>query len=176
MLAKIGFPVSANCCYLYSNFEVIFHNLCFVIAYVIGLNYTHLDHPPLNNFGFTTELIRKFTWVLWSVLAVLLGGIILNFYYLYHVQYISGSHIHYVYLSIALLVFSVLRTYALRKTHCVHVHHWTCGFVLLMYFGYQNVYVASFCGVLAGVMVEGAARWGFDDVWKLVHNPKTKHE
>ena len=122
---KLGLPVGANCCYLYSDFEVGFHNICFVAAFCLGMNYTHLDFPPFSQFGFTGERLKSFTWLGWALLGIFISLVTLNFYYLYHVHRFSESHMRYVYLTIGLLTYAVLRTYALRNTHYVHIHHWT---------------------------------------------------
>lgn len=135
-----GFPVSPNCCYLYTTYEVVFHNMLFVIFFTIGMNYTHVDFPPFSQFGFTKENIRNFTWVGWAMSAVFFSGLFLNMYYVYHTYTMSNSEPKYWVLTAIVVVFAVIRTILFRNTHYIHFHHWTCGFVALLYLGFQNNY------------------------------------
>jgi len=47
-----------------------------------------------------------------------------------------------------------------------HLHHWTLGFVFTTYLSYPNWLFSILHGIACGVMIDGGARWGWDDVWK----------
>ena len=173
---QLDFPIAPNCCYLFTDYEIVFHNSCFIIAFCIGMNYTHLDFPPFNQFGFTIDKIKQYTCFGWLMLITFVSGTLLNLYYIYHVHFWTNSHWYYIYLTAAILGYSVLRTLWFRKTHYVHLHHWTWGMVGLIYCGFQNLYVAALCGLMAGVMVEGGARWGFDEVWMKIKDTKNNQD
>lgn len=57
-------------------------------------------------------------------------------------------------------------TCLLRKTHYLHVHHYTwAGMCLVLVGAAQTPYVSVLCGWFNGVMIEGGARWGYDPIW-----------
>lgn len=107
------------------------------------MNYTHLDFPPFSQFGFTIEKVKQYTWLGWLMLTVFVSGVLLNMYYIYYVHFWTNFHMYYVYLTIAMVAYYILRTWWLKHTHYVHLHHWTCGMIGLIYCGFQNLYVAS---------------------------------
>ena len=59
----------------------------------------------------------------------------------------------------------ILITVWLRKTHRVHIHHYTGAMMGLLVLGYPHWYIIFTCGWSNGVMVEGGARWGYDPHW-----------
>ena len=65
-------------------------------------------------------------------------------------------------------------TVILRKTHKVHIHHYTACLMGLPLIGYPHGYLVFISGWTNGVYIEGVARWGFDPVWIPIKNTKTK--
>ena len=59
----------------------------------------------------------------------------------------------------------VVITYALRSTHYFHFHHYTGSLLALPLLWYPHPNVVYHCGFANGVLVEGAARWGYDPWW-----------
>lgn len=173
---QLGFPVGANCCYVYTDREVMMHNFWVIAFFCLGMNYTHLDFPPFSQFSFNTKQLRNYNWFGWTLFTTFFIGVFANIYYIYHVHMFTMSHTLYLYVTAIIILFVIAKTVLLRKTHYVHIHHYSCGMLGMIYWGFQNIYVASLCGLMAGVMVEGAARWGFADTWKIkaVIPPKIK--
>lgn len=62
-----------------------------------------------------------------------------------------------------LLFFGV--TFALKKTHYLHMHHYTIAMILIPFVSLQDgfmVFIGAYCN---GVMIEGGSRWGYDPIW-----------
>lgn len=55
--------------------------------------------------------------------------------------------------------------YLKRKTHSFHFHHYFAAMIALPLLWIPHPYTIWNTGFSAGVMVEGAARWGYDLVW-----------
>ena len=68
-------------------------------------------------------------------------------------------------LGLELLVF-VGVTWCLKRTHYLHLHHYTWAMCCILILGVQQPFISFLCGWANGVMVEGAARWGYDPIWK----------
>lgn len=78
----------------------------------------------------------------------------------------------YVLWFVIIILFFVVVTLALRKTHHIHVHHYTIGMVLIVLVGYQSVPAALIMGFCNGMMIEGGSRWGYDPIWVQNEKPK----
>ena len=59
----------------------------------------------------------------------------------------------------------VIKTYALRDTHKLHFHHYCFGIMIVLFCGYQSRWIVTLAAFFAGMLVEGACRWGFDPIW-----------
>ena len=106
----IGFPFSSNCCYVYTDYEIVAHNMIFIASFCLGMNYTHLDFPPFSQFGFTKHQVKNFNWVGWLLTIIFTLFILGNAYYVYYAHQFSLSHERYVYLTVILLGYGIIRT------------------------------------------------------------------
>jgi len=80
----------------------------------------------------------------------------------------------YILWFVIIALFFVIVTLALRKTHHLHIHHYTIGMVLILLIGYQSVPAALIMGFCNGMMIEGGSRWGYDPVWIKNEGPKVE--
>jgi hypothetical protein len=92
------------------------------------------------------------------LLLAILGYIITMYYFCGVLWYYVG------FLALIILGFAV-PTFVLRKTHKLHVHHYTVGMVIIAMLGYQSIPAAIFHGLANGMMIEGGSRWGYDPIW-----------
>lgn len=47
-----------------------------------------------------------------------------------------------------------------------HLHHWTVGMIFTTMLSYPHWLFTLLHGLCCGVMLDGGARWGWDDVWE----------
>ena len=52
--------------------------------------------------------------------------------------------------------------------YMIHIHHYLIGMCSLPLVCYQASYITMLNGFLVGVMIEGGARWGYDQIWYRV--------
>ena len=134
-------------------------------AYFGGLQFTHFDSGFMQGFVLKTEAIRKWGLKLWLVaagVALLLLGVI---GYLVWAYYQAGCLLGYGIWVLSISLVFALVTVVLRKTHTVHIHHYTVGMLIVAVVGYSSVAAALVQGFANGMMIEGGARWGYDDIW-----------
>jgi len=80
--------------------------------------------------------------------------------------YIINRYIYwYIIWFVIILLFFVIVTCALKKSHHLHVHHYTIGMILVVLIGYQSIPAALMMGFCNGMMIEGGCRWGYDPIW-----------
>jgi len=84
----------------------------------------------------------------------------------------TGVEWYYLGVIVAMVLVFTLPTVILRKTHHLHLHHYTCGMLGLLLLGYQNWLFALMHGFANGAMIEGGSRWGYDPIWYR-NKPKT---
>ena len=120
---QLDFPIAPNWCYLYTDYEIVFHNSCFIIAFWLGMNYTHLDFPPFSQFGFTVERIKNYTWLGWIMMITFTSGVLFNMYYIYYVHFWTNFH-----------------TY--RKSLCRNSPHEMCKILVINVF--ELIFIAQF--------------------------------
>ena len=100
---------------------------CWYAGHLFGLNFTHLNQGFLKDFSYSPEKMRNWDLKLW------LFGIAVMVYFWYNVFFVAYCFISigqgFFQLKAAFLVFLVLAivTYALRKTHDFHLHHYSCS-------------------------------------------------
>ena len=72
--------------------------------------------------------------------------------------------VYFMWLGIELFLF-VGVTWCLNKTHYLHFHHYTIAMCIVPLLGISGPFFSILAGFNNGVMVEGAARWGYDPIW-----------
>lgn len=129
----------------------------------------------MRKFVLKWDAMKKWPIVLWIV-SVALILITLGFMgYFMYAYWICGMFFWYMGWCILIVVVLVLITVIVRKTHRLHMHHYTVGMIILLTVGYQSIPAAILSGFSNGMMIEGGARWGYDPVWvrKKPKAPKT---
>mmetsp|Transcript_7076 Transcript_7076/g.8172 ORF Transcript_7076/g.8172 Transcript_7076/m.8172 type:complete len:185 (+) Transcript_7076:368-922(+) len=103
-------------------------------AYIFGLQFTHFDVEIFRGFSLSPAHMR--TWrpplkcIALIILAAILGGLAYNIYCWYEVGLIW---VFFVILGVELFLF-VGVTWCVRKTHFLHLHHYTvamCGIAFM---------------------------------------------
>ena len=114
----------------------MFNQFAWASAYFAGLQFTHFDKGPMQQFSLNPDRMKTWPGILWVLLlvcSILILGII--GYLLW--AYIMCERIYWYIGWGALIVLSfVLITVILRKTHTLHVHHYTIGMILIALIGY----------------------------------------
>ena len=95
-------------------------------------------------------------------MLLVLGGVLGYAITIYVLNELIGWYIGWFLLIIA---FFAIVTYCRRKTHHIHIHHYTIGLILILLLGYQSVAAAVIQGYCNGMMIEGGSRWGYDPIW-----------
>ena len=109
--------------------------------------------------------IKKWSCTLWLVFVTVIAFFLSIIVYL-AIKYVQLS-IGWYYLG-AFAIISLLfvaNTWCKRSTHDIHVHHYLVGMLLIPMIGYQDYFTAIVHGIFNGIMIEGGARWGYDDIW-----------
>lgn len=78
---------------------------------------------------------------------------------------IAGVIYYYIGWGVFIILMFVFITLCARKTHYLHVHHYTVGMVIIALIGYQSIPAAIIQGFCNGMMIEGGCRWGYDPIW-----------
>lgn len=61
-----------------------------------------------------------------------------------------------------------------RENRAFHFHHYNLGFVMMLFICYQDSFMTFLHAVFNGIMIEGLARWGADDLWEKQDDPCTR--
>lgn len=158
--------IKVSDCKVYTHHEMFIYNYYYLIIFFIGLNFTHLDNPPFNEFTLEWDIMKNWPWYLWALFVLLCSFLILNVVYLLRLYYASGVLPQYILFIIGIGLFFVIGNRIYDKTRKLHIHHYVLGAIVTMLAGYQNYYVTTLAGIFAGIMIEGSCRWGFDPIWE----------
>ena len=157
-------------CYIYSTWEIVSYNYIFILTFFFGLNFSHLNRPPMDKFMLKWSAMKQWNWFLRTILILIIIWALMHIFYVFSLYYETGVLKYYL-ISIAwILTFIIVVTYAISDTHHIHVHHYIWSLMLVMIHGYQSPYVTFWAGTLSGVMVEGVSRWGFSKLWHERNN------
>ena len=141
-----------------------------MVWFILGCNFTHFDQPPFTEMTLEWEIMKNWPKFLWYAFGSIITFVFVNLAYLFYMYYLSGQIWEYIALTIGLFGFIIIKTYVLRDTHKLHLHHYTFGLIVLCYCGYQSRWIATLAAFFTGIMVEGACRWGFDPIWIPIGN------
>ena len=130
----------------------------------------------MQQFSLNPEFIKKWPKILYFIAVGVVVIVLAVLGYLLAV-YILDRYIYWYLIWFAIIVlFFVLVTLALKKTHHIHVHHYTIGMVLVVLIGYQSIPAALMMGFCNGMMIEGGSRWGYDPIWIKNEPPQDENQ
>ena len=146
------------------------------VGYLCGLQFTHFDHGFMRGFSFSPNHMRNWGAILWTAFIAFNCVILAIFSYLIYLWVTIGR----AWLLFSILAFELVLffgvTFALKKTHYLHLHHYTIAMLLIPFPSVQDgflTFVGAYCN---GVMIEGGSRWGYDPIWiRRKTNPRDAH-
>ena len=151
----------------YSDLDCFLYNqLLWTPAYLLGLQFTHLDHGEMKGFRMTYEEISKQTRFLRVLFILMIAFTISVLVFLTYLYLSAGIEWFYASVLVLTILFFTIPTYLLRETHDLHVHHTNIGMWAAIMLGYQHPVITVLHGLTNGVMIEGGARWGYDPIWE----------
>ena len=150
---------------------VAFNFMLYILPFFIGLNWTHFQSLPfIDGISLSPQGMRKLRankaalGALLPIMAFSAVALVVHVALLWQTAYF-GWYVGWTALVVAGM--SVV-TFMLRRSHHIHVHHFFLCSMLLPYTGFCNPISAVCQGLLAGVYVEGVARFGmgyYVDQW-----------
>jgi hypothetical protein len=142
------------------------------LPYFIGLQFTHLDKGIMTKFVLTPEKMKTWPAQLWMVFVAIIVFALGMIGYMIYAYYTAGVILFYIaWIALIMGTLAVI-TLCRRKTHKIHVHHYTIGMIVIALIGYQSLlaaFVQAFCN---GMMIEGGSRWGYDPIWYPLKKPE----
>lgn len=135
------------------------------VGHMAGLQYTHLNQGWLKDFSYSQDAMSGWSAKLWAfgtLVAVFYFG---NVAFAAHKFIEAGRGAYFALCFFLAFVPFTLITICLRKTHKVHLHHYSGAMMGLPIVSYPHWWIIMICGWTNGVMIEGAARWGYDPHW-----------
>lgn len=155
-------------CYEYSSSELFHYNyFIWMVGFILGLNFTHLDEGPMQHFTLDIEVIKTWgvgMWIFFGVIALLLAVFLIDL--LGH--YFAIGYFKY-YLLLGVLMFGVVYLFNKCKTaqgKMIHLHHYVIALLLLPFICYQCALASFVQAFVCGMHIEGGVRWGFDSIWE----------
>jgi len=149
----------------------VYNGLYYVVPFFLGVNWTHLQRwKPLRGISASPAGIKQLFnnpragMVVTAALPGVLGALG------YHAYLIGYSQNRWVYAAYAggLVGSIALVTWLVRKSKSIHLHHFFSTCVMIPFTSFNNPISAVCQSLLAGVYIEGAARFGmgyFIDQW-----------
>ena len=162
-----------NDCHIYSKSEVFQYNILWLLAFYLGLQWTHAGQGILAHFTLDWNTMKNWPPILWGVFFALIAGILLLVYVLVNAYSVNGVLREYFVLEG--IIFSWF-FYKSRGAKDIHVHHYTLMMVLQSLCCYQSVFITVVAGAFNGIMIEGASRWGYDPVFVYPTDEASKSE
>jgi len=80
--------------------------------------------------------MKKWPPLLWiaAVLLILVALAIMGYFFAMYI--IAGVFVPYLIWGCLIIAFMILKTVCLRKSHKIHVHHYTVGMIFIALIGY----------------------------------------
>eukprot|EP01017_Pseudomicrothorax_dubius_P038085 TRINITY_DN5659_c0_g4_i1.p1 TRINITY_DN5659_c0_g4~~TRINITY_DN5659_c0_g4_i1.p1 ORF type:complete len:311 (+),score=16.14 TRINITY_DN5659_c0_g4_i1:130-1062(+) len=146
------------------------YNLLYTAGYFVGLHYTYLDAGRLSNIKLNAKHMEQWKCFEWMTILVITLVFTVLFSYCAYCYYVMGRLAYYG-IGCVVCFAAVGLGQFLVKEGKVHVHHFNLGMFFFLLIGIQRPVAAFFQGAFAGVMVEGAMRWGFEPPVKGLDHP-----
>ena len=138
------------------------------LAFIVGLNFTHLDNGPLKHLTLDPADIAdwgKGMWMLALSLLLLIAAILFVICSSYIRLGIFEYYILYAVFLFSVMVWNTQRN--AKKGRYVHIHHYTLGLILMSFISIQSPFASVVHAFLHGMFIEGGCRWGFDPIWEI---------
>lgn len=94
-------------CYEYSSSEIFSYNYwIWMVGFILGLNFTHLDEGPLENFTLDIEDIKQWgvgMWIFCACVVLLLGSFLIDLL----VHYFKIGYMRY-YILLGVIIYGVV--------------------------------------------------------------------
>lgn len=165
-------------CYFPSFWEIFLRNyIFFVIPYVFGLNFTHMDDIEFfKTFTLTWSEMKDWDFLHWLVFIVLIGfiGVNLILLYAYYAACSKYRFFFYIILISSIVLYFAIKSYIVRGKQHFHLHHYALMMIIIPNIGVQGIYWSMIIGIVSGIMVEGSCRWGISPCWDD-ENRRKKH-
>ena len=111
--------------------------------------------------------MQGWNWKLWAFGAFISIWYISNIVFAGYLFVQADRGLLFVLINLSWVPLIVVSIY-LRKTHKFHFHHYTAAMLAIPILGIPHGLIALYSGWSSGVMVEGAARWGYDTHWNPI--------
>ena len=79
-----------NDCHIYSENEVFYYNILWLLAFYLGLQWTHAGQGILSHFTLDWNTMKNWPPILWGVFFALIAGILLLVYILVNAYSVNG--------------------------------------------------------------------------------------
>lgn len=152
-------------CHKYSKWEVFCYNYYYLLVFFLGLNFSHLDQPPLKSLSLTPSAMKKWNCFQWLFIIMVFVIVICNIIIGLTIFHRSGLLGMYLSIIGIILAYLGIGAFIRRKTHNLHFHHYAWAACLVVLCGYQNMYFTTVGALCSGIMIEGMSRWGFGPLW-----------
>ena len=117
--------------------NIMLFNLCvWTTAYFVGLQFTHFDKGPMQHFSLTPDKIKKWPKMLFIIFGVVVVVVLGIAAYLITMYVFAGVFWWYLGWFCLIIAGFVIPTLIWKKTHTIHIHHYTCGMILIVLVGY----------------------------------------
>jgi hypothetical protein len=145
--------------------RVLSNYLGFIIPFILGLNFTHLDGLPIiGDITLDWEAMKNWKWPTWVVFLSLVGLILFILCQHLYIWYIASTFrlAFYIISLVLMLIYAKVRS----KTKHFHLHHYMLMIILIPFLGVHQNLDLVLIGILSGIMIEGACKWGCGTCWE----------
>lgn len=155
-------------CYEYSSSELFHYNyFIWMVGFMFGLNFTHLDEGPLTHFTLDPDVIKTWgsgLWIFAGCVLVCVGGFLIDML----IHYYTISYLKY-YILMGIIIYGIIHLITKckqKKGYMIHIHHYVLALLILPFICYQCAFASIIQAFVCGMHIEGGCRWGFDAIWE----------
>jgi len=151
-------------CRTYSEEQIFQYNYyIWTFAFFLGLQWTHMGQGILGRFVLSWDIMKTWPAILWAVfVALIVGALALVAVMFVHYR---AAHVLPQY-AIWLIALPSWFYYKSRGCKNVHLHHYSLMMIILSFLSYQDAFTTLLSGYFNGVMIEGAANYGYDVIFE----------
>ena len=143
-----------------------FNYLFWCVGFMVGLNFTHFDEGPMKHLTLDPQIMKTWglgLWALFAAIMALLFGILFRIY----IDYSAIGIVKYyaIWAGILATAISFKNKQKVAEGYVIHFHHYCVALVMITFMSYQSVFLSLIQSFFCGMLIEGGARWGFDEIW-----------